>query len=416
MRKLNVLIILSFVSIQLLAQNVSQWRGINRNGTYHESNLLKEWPEEGPERLWITEGIGAGHSSVSVAGDRLYITGMQEKNDVLTSMDMDGKVLWKKIIGPSWQGSYPETRVTPTVDNGKVYVISGKGIVACFNSENGDKIWSVDGYNKYEGYCTMWGVCESPLIVDDKIIYTPGGNITTMVAMDKNTGETIWKSESLNDSTGYVSPVLINHNGRRLILSIIANYFFGINPDNGQILWKYKYYDLKHNQDHPYAPIININSPLYFDSKIYITKGYDHLGAMFDLNEDGSDINLVWTDSVLDVHLGGMVYVDGYIYGANWLHNRDGHWCCINWETGEKMYETKWNNKGSIIYADNLLYCYDEKYGNVALVEPTPEEFKIISSFKVEEGRGPYWAHPVIVNGVLYLRHGDFLLAYKIKY
>jgi len=415
MKKLLLVSAAIIIACNIHSQNVSQWRGIERNGIYNENNLLKEWPVDGPELLWTLEGIGAGYGSVSVNDNMMFITGMERNNDVLSAIDINGKLQWKKIIGPSWNGSYPETRVTPTVENNKVYVISGRGLIVCFDANNGDKLWSVDGYNKYNGYCTMWGVCESPLIVDDKLFYTPGGNKTTMVALDKENGETIWMSESLNDSTGYVSPVVINHNGKKIVTSILANYFFGIDPADGKILWKYKYYDLLANQTHWYSPIININSPLYHDGNIFITKGYDHLSAMFELDENGDNVNLLWTSSVLDVHLGGMVYHEGYIYGSNWLHNRDGNWCCIDWETGEKKYETHWFNKGSVILADELLYCYEEKSGNVALVEPTPDEFKIISTFKIDKGRGPFWAHPVLVNEVLYVRHGNFLMAYKVS-
>ncbi|MFC2118177.1 PQQ-binding-like beta-propeller repeat protein [Bacteroidota bacterium] len=414
--KKSIFLFLSLIyCLNIYSQNVSQWRGSERNGIYNEKNLLKEWPQDGPEVLWTAEGIGSGYSSASVTDEMIFITGMQNYNDVLTAIDHKGQVKWKKIIGPSWRGSYPDTRVTPTVEDSKVYVISGQGKIVCFDAITGDEIWSVDGYNKFEGYCTMWGVCESPLIVGDKVVYTPGGDKTTMVSLNKKTGETIWMSESLKDSTAYVSPVLVEYAGKKMIVSILANYFFAVDSDDGKILWKYKYHDLLADQTHWYSPIININTPLYHDGKFFISKGYDHLAAKFSMTKNGNDIKLEWTNSLLDVHLGGMVLIDNHIYAANWLHNRDGNWCCINWDTGEKLYEKKWFNKGSIISADGLLYCYEEKYGNLALVEPTPEEFKILSSFKIDKGKGPYWSHPVIVNGVLYVRHGDFLMAYNIE-
>ncbi|MFC2129697.1 PQQ-binding-like beta-propeller repeat protein [Bacteroidota bacterium] len=415
--KRSALIFLCIVILigSIQAQNPSQWRGAERNGSYNEEMLLKKWPDNGPEKLWSILGIGEGYSSATVTEKIVFITGLVDTLEVMSAFDLEGNLKWKTAYGNGWIESFPGARATPTYENGKVYIISGTGEIVCLNGENGEILWKVDGYKKFEGICTMWGTNESPLIVDDKIIYTAGGKMTTMVALNKHTGETIWKSESLQDSTAYVSPLLIENGGRKIISSILANTFFGIDAENGELLWKYDYFSLKWRQDHWYSPIINCNTPIYNDGQIFISKGYDHKAAMFALEEDGTGIELMWTDTILDVHIGGMVQKDNYLYGANWIHNRDGNWCCLDWKTGELMYEEKWQNKGSIILADDLMYCYEEKDGHIALVEPTPTEFKVISSFQVDEGKGPYWAHPVIHNGVLYIRHGEVLMAYDIS-
>jgi hypothetical protein len=133
------------------------------------------------------------------------------------------------------------------------------------------------------------------------------------------------------------------------------------------------------------------------------------------LNEDGSGVQQVWTDPVLDVHHGGVVLVDDCLYGSNWINNREGKWCAIDWETGKANYEQEWNTKGSIIFADGMLYVYEEQRGHVGLVRPGPEEFDLVSSFRVEDGAGPHWAHPSIYDGKLFLRHGDVLMVYNIK-
>jgi outer membrane protein assembly factor BamB len=402
------------LSGNLQSQTISQWRGAQRNGIYQENNLQKEWPEGGATEIWSTDQVGTGWGSASVTKDGVYLTGKIDTIEYCSKVDLEGSLVWQVAIGKAWLGSYSDARSTPTVIDNKVYVISGQGMIACLDAATGEFIWSLDGYSKFEGYHTMWGVCESPLIVGNRLIYTPGGDQTTMVALDKETGETVWMSESLKDSTGYVSPLLINHNGREIITTILANYFIGVDAGNGEILWNFKYYDLKWEQDHWYSPIININTPVYSNGKIYIAKGYNHLGALFTLAEDGSDVSLVRTDSVLDVHLGGMVLHDGSLYGANWLNNSDGNWCNIDWESGRVNYEFHWQSKGSIIMADGLFYCYEEKRGNVALVRPHDSEFDIVSSFRIGKGSGPHWAHPVIRDGRLYIRHGKFLMAFNI--
>jgi len=411
--RMQLIILISIVAAQLYGQHSSQWRGPERNGTYHETDLLKEWPEQGPELLWYNEDIGNGHSSASVTDNRVYVTGMEDSLEYLSCFNLEGDLQWKVPFGRRWQGSFPDSRSTPNVVNDKIYVVSGMAEVVCLGAQNGDIIWRVDAWEKFDGACTMWGFCESPLVLEDKVIFTPGGNKTSMVALNRENGETIWSTASMKDSVGYVSPVSFDHQGRKIISSIGANYFFGVDATTGDLLWKFNYKVLSH-MDHPYSPIINVNSPLYHDGEIYITKGYDHEGVKFSILPEGNEIKQLWSDRVLDIHLGGMVLHKGFIYGSNWLHNRDGNWCCLDWETGEVMYETAWKNKGAIIMADGLLYCFEEKGGFMALVKPDPDEFRIISSFKTSHGSGPAWAHPVISDGVLYVRRGKALMAYDI--
>ena len=247
--------------------------------------------------------------------------------------------------------------------------------------------------------------------IDNKLIFTPCGNQTTMVALDKNTGETIWKSEALSDKNAYSSPILVERGGKKIIVNISGNYLFGINSDDGKMLWKHKIsqYSGADNGD------INCNTPVYHDGCIFVTSGYDDTGLMFSLSEDGNAVSLKWKNSALDTHHGNVVLANGYIYGSNWINNGNGNWVCLDWNTGQTMYETKWKNKGSIIANDGLLYCYEEKSGNFGLVKADPKAFEVISSFKISNGKGPHWSHPVICDGRLYVRHDDFLMVYDLK-
>jgi len=393
----------------------SQFRGPNRDGKSEETGLMKIWPENGPDQKWTVEGIGKGHSAVAISDGIIYTTGIIDDLDYLTAFDETGNKLWQVSYGEGWNTSIPGVRITPTIVDKKIYLISGEGEISCLNAYDGKRIWSVNAYEKFEGEYGPWGIAENLLVVDDKLIYTPAGEKTTMVALNKNSGATIWESESLNDMTGYVSPIVINRNGKKLIANITANYFFAVNSDNGSIEWKVKYTDIKTPDFDDEGAEINCIMPVYKDGKIFITSGYDHTAVMFNLSEDGSEVDIAWQENIFDSHHGGVVEVDGYLYGSNWIHNGAGNWLCLNWETGEVMYEKKWQNKGSILYADGMLYCYEERRGNLALVEPTPEDFKIVSSFKIEHGSGPHWAYPVIQNGNLYIRHGETLSAYDIK-
>jgi len=276
-------------------------------------------------------------------------------------------------------------------------------------------LWKVEALNEFAGEYATWEIAESPLLVDNKIIYTPGGHQTTMVALDKYTGQTIWQTESLKDLTAYVSPILIERGDRKILANITRNFLLGVNADDGKILWKMKYSEVDSPTFHPEAPFINCVSPVYHNGRLFITSGYDHTSIMFDLSTNGGEISIAWKQPALDTHHGGVVYYEGYIYGSNWINNSMGNWVCLKWETGEVMYEKEWETKGSIISADDMLYLYDERKGNVALVKPDPEHLNIVSSFQNKAGTGPHWAHPSIKDGILYIRHGKIVSAYQIK-
>jgi len=393
------------------ASDYHQWRGIERDGVSKETGLLKEWPEGGPKLLRSIEGIGKGYSSPSISNGSLYITGMSDNIEFLSALDLDGNVKWKKEYGKAYSKANPDARTTPTVDGNSIYVISGTGQVVCFDAASGDIKWSVEAFNDFQGKQGSWGTAESPLIVGNKVIYTPCGKKTTVVALDKGTGETVWASESLDDRSGYVSPILVERGGKKLIITVTGNYIIGVDAENGDIVWQIKYTDIPQ----PKQKDINPVTPLYHDGHIFVTSGYNHAGVMLELSKDGSNASVAWVNTDLDTHHGGVVRIDGYIYGSNWLNNRDGNWVCVDWDTGKTMYEEKWFNKGAIVAADGMLYCYEEKSGNLGLVKASPYGFEVVSSIKIEQGKGQHWAHPVINDGRLYIRHGNVLMVYDIK-
>lgn len=396
------------------AQNISEWRPDNRTGVSSETGLLKSWPAEGPALLWSNLDLPKGNSSVSFGDNRIYITGTKGADDILVSLDMSGKILWQIVMGRAWDESYPESRATPTVEGNRVYTCSGYGDLACIDGTSGLILWLYKASELNHGTYGKWGIAESLLIDGEKLYFSPGGPETMTIAIKKATGEVIWKSESINDKPGYVSPILINYAGRKMIVNVSMNYVFAVDALNGEILWK-----VPHQLPADFKPgweLIKCVTPLYSDGMVYVTGGYNTGGMMINIAEDGKSANVAWTDSVLDVHHGGVVLVNGYIYGSNWLNNSNGNWCCLDWKTGKKMWEEHWNCKGSVISAEGMLYIYDEKRGNVGLLKATPEKFDLVSSFKVTQGSsGPYWAHPVIHNGILYLRHNNALMAYDIK-
>lgn len=387
-----------------------QWRGPNRDGKYPDTGLLKSWPEGGPELILRKEGLGNGYSSPLVVDEMIYISGRRESLDVLTKLDMEGNILWETTYGKAWDKSFPETRSTPTIEDGRIYIMGGLGTVVCMDAESGKIIWQKNTHQEFEGEFHNWGMTESLLVTDKAVISSPTGEKTVVVALDKNDGSILWESEPQGGVRCYVSPMMIEHNGRRLILITTSEDFMAVDPETGEIYWNKDLateygFDGRRN---------NTNTPLYYKGEIFTTSGYNAQGVMLKLSEDGKSAEVKWHNGALDVHHGGVVLLDGYLYGANWISNGSGNWVCQEWETGKVMWEETWHNKGSIIYADGLCYIFEEKQGHIGLLEPSSEAFKLISSFRLESRSGPYWAHMAIFNKKLFVRHGEVLFVYDI--
>lgn len=408
------LVILCIAFESVTNAQIYQFRGPDRDGKFPESNLLKEWPEGGPELLLEFEGIGEGFSSVISNGKYIYASGKFESMDHLTCIDFKGNKKWQVAYGQSWDGSNPNTRSTPTIEGDRIYIISGQGELVCLNTETGDINWKINVDKDYESERHIWGVAESPLIIDNKVICSPGGSQTTFVAFDKMTGEEIWKTPSTDGQRSYVSPILHTFNGKEYILGATASELFIMDPENGDIKSSYKYFDSALWKWQPKG-IIWANSPVVKGNMIFLSIGYNYPAKMLKVNSDLSSIEEVYTNSTLDNHHHGIIEVDGYLYGSTWINNGAGNWACLDWNTGEMMYDEKWNSKGEMVYADGLLYVYEEKRGNVGLLKPDPSGFKVISSFQIEKGRGPHWSHPYIFDGKMFLRHGNVLMIYSLR-
>jgi outer membrane protein assembly factor BamB len=411
-RKLLIALILTGAVIDVSIGQDYGWRGPGRTGIYNEKGLMKSWPASGPAMRWEVTGIGKGYSSATVTDDAVYITGSKGENDVLTAFTLDGRKKWEVKYGKMISNvSSPEARCTPTYSNGKILVISGQGDLACITSD-GKIVWTVNYYQKYSAPVQRFGISESPLVVDNKVIATPGGNIASMVAFNIDNGNVIWETPPLNEGTQYTNPLLIESNGKKVIVTHTVTYIIGVNAADGKLLWKFNFASV--NPDGQGGKNY-IQTPLYRDGYIFAANGYQQTAAKIKINSDGSDPTLIWKNSEITPHVGGMVLIGNYIYSSTHDTNSKGRWICVDWTTGKTMWTTDWHNKGSVISAEGLLYIYEEKMGNLALVRPNSEKLDIISSFRVTKGDGPYWSHPVIGKGRLFVRHGDYMAVYFLK-
>lgn len=408
-----LILILFFSSVFTATTQVVQWRGPQRDGHFTETGLLKEWPVDGPKQLLQVDKLGKGWSSPIFADGTVYITGMIGTQDYLSAVDMKGNTLWQVSYGNSWNQSYPDTRCSPVIEDNRIYVQSGTGRVVCINRANGKENWAVEVDKDYEGEYHVWGNSETPLIIDDKLICSPGGDKTSVIALDKMTGKLIWQSKSLGGARGYASATIFEYKDFRYVLAMIGTEIMALVPETGEIAWHYRYFDPEkwRYQDNG---LIWANTPLINGDEIFISMGYNYDAVMLKMGADGKSIAEKYRNTTLDNHHGGLVLYDGHVYGANWDNNNKGNWVCMDWKTGDISFNESWGSKGSLVMADGLIYAYNER-GGLGLVKPVPEKFTVLSEFTITEGAGMHWAHPYIADGKLFMRHGEVLIVYDIK-
>ena len=410
MQRIFLAVFLVIIGLASSAQ-ITQWRGLNRDGHFNDSSLLKVWPEDGPEQILEVEGIGKGYSSPVLADQIIYISGMIDTLDYLSAVTLDGTIKWQKPYGRSWYKTFPDTRATPLVDGSRIYVMSGMGQLSCINKEDGNTIWSAEVDKTFNTEYHRWGGSETPLVIDDLVVVSPGGEKASIVAYNKTSGELVWQTKPFEGTRSYASATVYEWNGHRFILAVIGTHLLALKPESGEIVWTYRWHDPE-KWDQP--GLIWTNTPTYHENNIFLTMGYDYPAVMLEMDSLASDVTEKFRDNTFDNHHHGVVYYDGHVYGSNWYNNKQGRWVCMKWDTGEIKYVHNWESKGSMIMADGLLYCYNER-GNVGLVKPDPDGFEVISEFKITKGAGPHWAHPFIGDGKLLIRHGDVLMVYDIK-
>ncbi|MDR2232888.1 MAG: PQQ-binding-like beta-propeller repeat protein [Tannerella sp.] len=379
-----------------------QWRGEHRDGIYNETGLLKEWPADGPELLWSYEGLGDGHTSVAISNEKIYVTGMREDSLLLLYVfDMAGNKLAEKEIGKEWNKNWNGTRSSVCINDGKLYIFSALGELYCLDEATLNTVWTKNILTDFDGRNLEFGMAENPLIVGDKIFMTPGGIVNNMIALNKNTGELIWTSPGLGATSAYCSPQLITGYDVPIIVTNFLTHIIGFNADTGEMLWSYP-------QESKYG--VHPNTLLYDDGKIFSSVCGGAGAMLLRLSDDGRSVELAWKNE-MDNEKGGYVKVGDCVYGTG---DDNRAFFCIDWQTGETKYREREIAPGPVIAADGMIYCYDEP-GKVYLIAPNPERLEVVSSFDVPLGTNQHWAHPVIYDGVLYIRHGDALMAYQIK-
>ena len=394
--------------IALNAQSPSvdwpQWRGPDRNGLSKETGLLSQWPRSGPPVAWSAAMLGAGYGSISVQGDRVYVQGMRNRQSVVSTLNRaDGKVLWVRAIGAAGEdsrGSGP--RSTPTADGDRLYVLTENGDLACLRAADGTVIWQKNILKEFGGHNIDWLISESPLVDGNMVIVTPGGRGAGMAALEKLTGKTVWVSKELSDSAGYASPIVADVGGVRTIMTFTADAGVGVRASDGKLMWR---------NSSASNGTANIATPVYSDGKVFFTSSYGTGGALLGLRASGNEVRAqeVYFTRDMKNHHGGVVLVDGYIYGYN-----DSILTCLEFASGKMVWRDRSVGKGAITYANGHLYILSED-NVVGLVEATPAGYREKGRFSIADQGLPSWAHPVVSGGRLYVRNQGTLTSYDVR-
>jgi len=295
-----------------------------------DTGLLTEWPADGPRLVWAVDGIGDGFSSVSIADGLIFTDGNIDDATTITAMDLNGQIRWQAQNGPAWDGGHAGTRGTPTIDGNRLYHESPVGDVVCLDAAAGDEVWSLNILSEYDAKNIQWALAESLLVDGDHVICCPFGSKASVVALDKQSGETVWSAPPVSGAAGYASPVIAEHEGRRMILTMNANALVGVDADSGSLLFEH---------EHATQYDVNATMPIFHDGQVFITSGYGSGSELLSIGVKGERVTVesVWKSSELDNQHGGVILSEGHIYGSS----HRGQWLCLDWKTGQVKYKEK---------------------------------------------------------------------------
>lgn len=393
------LVLPHLVAAQAPAGEWPGWRGALRDGKSPDTGLLKQWPQGGPPLLWQVNGIGQGFSSVAVSGGTIYTTGIVGGQLVISTFDTDGKPGWQAPFGPE-HGNVPGSRATPTIDGGSLYLISGTGRIGCFDAKTGAPRWTKE-MSDFGGRPHNWGYAESVLIRGDYAFITPGGQ-QCIVALNKRTGEKVWASSGFSAPAHYGSLLPITFEGTPMLVAGTGLGLMAVGIRDGKPIWWNSFSERN---------TANCPTPAYSDGYVFWANGYGKGGICLKLTSANGQIRAeeAWRTTSMNCHHGGYIIHEGFIYG-----NNGNGFACLDLKTGQVRWNDRGVGKGSLCYADGMLYLFSEKGGLAGLAPASPDGFRMTGQFNAA-GKDPSWAHPVVIGGRLYLRNDDNLYCYNVK-
>jgi outer membrane protein assembly factor BamB len=390
------------------SQTTAQWRGLHRDGIYEGMKLARTWPQTGPQLLWFTEEIGNGYGAPAITADRIYVNGETDSTSYLFAFDKQGKLLWKSANGKEFTGKefsarFPGSRSVPTIVGNLAYACSGNGRITCVETSTGTEKWAVDMMKDLGGIQIEFGYSESLLVDGDKVFCFPGGPNVNAAAYNRFNGKQLWTSKALGDTTTYCSPMLISLPARKLLVNYSRRDLFALDAATGDLLWSYPIPGSTGDAQHS-------NTPIFADGFLYLVSGEEKgKGAVkLALSADGKSVSEVWTNKQVRNAMGGFVVAEGKLFTTT-----DKNVLKSVQLTDGVVTDTVKIRNGSLLYSGGVLVCYGNN-GEVNLVTTVQGKLAVTGKFKVEKGSKDHFAHPVLADGVLYIRRGKGLMAYKV--
>jgi outer membrane protein assembly factor BamB len=379
----------------------TNFRGPKRDGKYEEASVSTNWPSTGPPQLW-KQPVGVGHASFVVADGKAYTIEQRRNQEVVAAYDINnGRELWTQ----KWNAEFNDStgdgpRATPTWDQGRIYALGATGELRCLDANSGAVIWGKNILSDNQAKNLPWAMAASPLIVDDKVIVLPGGaNGKSVVAYNKMTGAPVWKV--LDDPQAYVSPMLVELAGRRQIVVVSSFRVLGLAPENGALLWSYKW-------DTDMG--INVSQPILVDrNRFFISSGYGKGAALVEVKGSGNSFtaSTIWENKNMKNKFNSSVLHNGYVYGLD-----EGILVCLDVNTGERKWKEGRYGYGQVILTGNHLIVSSDQ-GEVALVKASPDKYTEVTRFSAVQGQ--MWNYPAIANGRLLVRNSTEMAAYDIS-
>lgn len=412
--------------VLIAAADWPQWRGPERNGLSPEKGLLKTWPKSGPQLVWTYENAGTGYSSPAVVKGKVYIPGARKNVEYVIALD-GAQEKWAAEIGPiydfngnAWSAG---PNAAPLVEGDSLYAVGSQGELICVDIANGKDRWRINMPKALSAEVNPvggdpeskfgWGHSASPLLDGDNIIVTPGGPKGLFAAINKKTGAVVWQSKTVTDKTTYASPVVAEIHGVRQYITIVQNGAVGVSAKDGSLLWE-------HRLENPYPDVV-CGTPIVQGDLVYLSVGYGGGSQLLKLTPANGKFKVASVYAVKEMgnKQGGVVLISGNVYGFH--ENRP--WMCQEFMTGMVKWEStrRGLGAGSLLFADGRLYCLTEDKGEVAMLDAAPTAYKEVSRFTLpkqsplRKPRGKVWTHPVLADGMLYLRDQELLFCYKVK-
>jgi outer membrane protein assembly factor BamB len=381
--------------------------GSRRDNQSAEKGLLPQWPANGPALAWISRGLGAGFSSVAVVDGVVYTMGNKGASETVIALDAGtGEKLWATPTGwASHPGQGDGPRGTPAVSHGKVFGLGAYGDLTCLDAHTGKPCWHTNVIDEFGSQLPGFGVCESILVDQDRVVCTPGGPLATLVALQAETGQVVWKAAiPEHDHCAFASATIAEVGGVRQYVQFTAEGTLGVRADDGQFLWR----------DNSAANSqANCSAPLAIGDLVFSSSDYGVGASLGKLLPAASKFKtkLVYHTHEMSSHHGGMVAAGGLVFGSS----GPGILTCLDLKTGKPKWRNRSVGKGAITYADGRVYLRSEQ-GTVALVEATGAGYHELGRFdQPERSKSPDYSYPVVAEGKLFLRDQDVLLCYDLR-